>query len=128
MNDIESLTLSDVRAIYIGRYHNWAKLAGDDVPIQVWGYGLDTQVNAVLLGDGQISSLAKQAQSPSAMQDAITEDKYAIGFLPREEALVDDRIRIVNLEQQFLFPLLAILPEDNDKIKPVVQCLQETVQ
>ena len=123
-NTVVDLTFDDVQAIYAGKIYNWSQLGGDDTTIQVWAYRTDAGVNDILLGDGTLSSLAKQAQSPEAMRDAVAENPSGIGFLPREEMSEIAHIQYITLDQSFILPLLAIVSEEDQSALSLIQCLQ----
>ena len=123
-NPLDTLSLEDVHAIFIGKITNWAQLGWDDALIQIWGYTSETGLNGVLLQGEKLSSLAKQAQSPVAMRDAITADQYEIGFIPLEMVLSDPSIQKISFAQPMKLPLLILLREESDSSKSVVACLQ----
>ena len=123
-NVVADITVDDVQAIYTGKIYNWGQLGGDDAPVQLWANPPKTGLNDTLLGDGNLSTLAKQAQGPGAMRTAIAIDLYAIGFLPLADALADENIQIIELEQKNLFPVLANLPEEDQNVLSLIQCLQ----
>lgn len=117
------LSVDDIQAIYAGRVYNWAQLGWDDAPIQAWAYPSEMGVNGRLLGTDKLSSLVYQAQSPAAMRDAIQQDIYAIGFLPRADVLPSDSIRPVSLDVEFSFPVLAMVPQGETNALSLLACL-----
>ncbi len=118
------LSFADLQAIYSGKIYNWSQLGWDDAPIQVWAYNSGAGVNGILLGQGSLSSLAYQAQTPAAMRSAIQKDMYAIGFLPAEALEPNDNIRSLALDMAFSLPVLALLPKDDASALALLECLE----
>ena len=123
-NSVTDLSFAIVQDIYSGRIHNWAQLGGDDVPVHLWAYPSGSDLNTILLGDRNLSSLAKQAQNPGAMHAAIESDVYAIGFLPRGDILSEKDIQIIELDNDFSFPVLLTVSKSETKYTIVAECLQ----
>ena len=123
-NPVEMLSADEIRAIYSGQVTNWAQLGGDDAPIQLWAYAPETGLNGVLLGRGTLSSLAYQAQSPRAMRDALASDSAAVGILPVEMEFAEAGIRRIP-SAEMKFPVLLMLPDEQDGLKSLAACLQE---
>ncbi len=96
------LSADDLQAIYSGRFYNWSQLGWDDAPVQLWVYGMETGLNEILLGQGKLSSLAVQAQSPAAMRDALASNLYGVGILPVEMIAAEAGIRRIQ-SQSFLY-------------------------
>ena len=123
-NPVEMLTADEIRAIYTGQVTNWSQLGGDDASIQVWAYTPETGLNGILLGQGILSSLAYQAQSPRAMRDALASDSAAVGILPVEMESTEAGIRHIP-SAEMKFPVLLMLPDEQDGLKLLAACLQE---
>jgi hypothetical protein len=120
-NPLLALSLSDTQNIYRGKTYNWAQLGWDDATLHLWVYDPRGGFRADFLGMGTPTSLAKQAQNPGAMRSAILNDIYAVGFLPRE--FVKDDLTVL-FYQDFMIPVLILLPEENNALKSIVECLQ----
>lgn len=123
-NMLSDLSLAEIQAIYTGKLYNWSELGGEDSPIDFWAYLPEMGLNETLLGGGRLSSLAKQAQNPRAMRANVAQNRFAIGFLPREDALADENIQIIVLEKEFRFPVLAAAKDDAAQLSPLLACLQ----
>lgn len=126
-NAVKNISFTAIQNIYAGRFHHWTQLGGDDALIQLWVYPVETGLNATLIGDENLSSLAKQAQNPEALRVALESDIYAIGFLPREE-IQSSNIQFLRLDYEFTFPIIATVFTDTPEIKNIVSCLQKKMQ
>ncbi len=129
-NPLLELGVDDVRAIFTGKIRNWAEVGGEDAEIQVWGYpaedDLQQAFNETVLGGGSLLSLAKQAQSPRAMRDAILADRSAIGISLRDHYSAEDGVFSFEMEEKITLPVLIFsLDVDSPDAKKIVACLQE---
>lgn len=122
---INSLSREEIISIYTGKIRNWAALGGDDAEIQVWVYGAGNELqqafNETMLTTGKISSNARQAQSSGAMRDALSQNKHALGIIPRAEVGADLQI----LSTINTYPILALLPNKTETdLSSLIYCLQ----
>ena len=111
-NPVTALSETQVAALFSGRIRNWTEVGGEDADVQVWSYGSgeDVQVafDGAMLGGGNITSNARQAQSPEAMRDAVSNNPLAIGILPLAE--FDENLSLLYSIETF--PVLAMLIEE----------------
>jgi hypothetical protein len=128
-NPLSQLSRKEVQAIFTGNIHNWAEVGGDNANIQIWAYSAESDLQQAfyksVLGNGALSSLAKQAQSPGAMQEAVAGDLYAIGFALEAEVQSDERIHISAFSEPIKLPIL-IFPSKTgfERIENLITCLQ----
>lgn len=119
-NPLGDLSNDDIERVYAGEIYNWAVLGWDDALIRVWAYSADLGVNGIFFGQGTLTSLAYQAESPRAMRTALENDVHAIGILPR--VLVSENLSILSYKE-IEIPMLFLLPNDNDGLKSLAICL-----
>jgi len=100
-NPIESLDLSEIKAIFTGKNQNWsAFIKGNSDKIQVWteAGGSDVQrvFQSVLLQQPLTYPFAHLAPDPLAMRQSVGADPTAIGYLPRR--WLDSTVRAVQIK------------------------------
>ena len=123
---IGSLTIEQVRQLFTGQATNWKDVGGNDVPVQVWIYSPDEDVqqifdNIVLAGQ-PVTSLARLAVSAQAMSDAIGANPGSIGVLTRRWKAGNTREALVVASA----PVLVITKsEPQGAIKDLIACLQK---
>jgi len=122
---VGSLTLDQVRALFLGQVLNWKDLGGKDLPVQVWSYP-DDDIQEILIKsvtDGQpVTSLAHLATSAQVMQGLIEAMLGSIGILPRSllEGSGKDVYKVATV------PVLAITKsQPQGAIREIIGCLQE---
>jgi hypothetical protein len=122
---IGSLTLDQVRAIFLGQVLNWKDVGGKDLSVQVWSYpDVDIQeifINSVMNGQ-PITSLAHLATSAQVMQGLIEAMPGSIGILPHSllAGSVTDVYKVATV------PVLAITKsQPQGVIRELIGCLQE---
>ncbi len=123
---ISTLTVDQVRAVFSGQVSNWSELGGSDVPVEVWVYSEDEDIQQVFdraVMDGLPgTSLARLAVSSQYMSDSVGMNPGSIGFLPR-------RWKAGNTHETLMAttsPVLAITrPGIDEAIKGVLACLQK---
>ncbi len=123
---ISTLTIDQVRAIFSGQVANWTELGGSDVPVEVWVYSEDEDIQQVFdqtVMDGlQGTSMARLAVSAQHMSDSVGINPGSIGFLPR-------RWKAGNTHETFIAttsPVLAITrPGVDEAINSLLACLQK---
>lgn len=138
-NQIDQLTLDQLRGIYTGRITNWgevvqdAPMAGEknsSQAVQVWsalpGDDLGSSFTALLEGQSLLHRI-NQAPTPQAMLQAVAEYQGAIGFVTRRwlDSTVWN-VRVVdggNLLQQPVLALSATEPQG--PARALVACLQK---
>ncbi|MBT3190005.1 MAG: hypothetical protein HN736_14820 [Anaerolineae bacterium] len=125
VNPVSELTETQIAEIFEGKIRNWAEVGGEDAEIQIWVYGqendLQVAFNETLLKGGISSSLARQAQSPREMREAIGDDSNAIGIISHVQ--VDENLHILHSLGDF--PVLAISTKEPEGIIfSLLSCLQ----
>ncbi len=84
---VGALSLDQVRQLFAGQVSRWGGVGGADVPVQVWTYSQDEDIQQLfsrLVMQGQpISSFARLAVSAQVMSDSVGSVPGSIGFLPR---------------------------------------------
>ncbi|MEM8657866.1 MAG: phosphate ABC transporter substrate-binding/OmpA family protein [Pseudomonadota bacterium] len=86
-NDMGSLGMDELAAIFSGRVDNWAQVGGADLPITVYSRNADSGTFGVF--SGQVLAPTGQELSPEAVilpsnqaiADAVTEDPGGIGYV-----------------------------------------------
>jgi phosphate transport system substrate-binding protein len=86
-NHVNELTADQVRAIFTGRIQTWEAINGTDALIQVWVYSEGEDVQQVfeksVLGGSPVTSLARLANSPEEMSQAVSNNPSAVGIITR---------------------------------------------
>jgi len=125
-NNIDSLTADQNHSIFLGQVTNWKDVGGSDLPIQVWAYAQDEDIQQIFeqtIMDGQrVTSLARLAVSTQNMLDSVSKDASAIGFLPHglETKDVHDVYKVASA------PILAITKSQPQPVmKDLIACLQK---
>lgn len=84
---VGALTLEQVQQLFSGRIANWKDAGGNDLPVQVWTFSAEEDIQQLFEGlvmHGEpLTSLARLAVSAQAMSDAVGNTPGAIGYLPR---------------------------------------------
>jgi hypothetical protein len=123
---VASLTLDQVRSIFLGQVINWKEIGGNDIPIQVWSFSPDEDVQVTFsqtVMDGQpITSLARLAVSGEGMAEDIGNNPGSVGILPR-------RLMTANIQNVFTaakVPVLIITKSaPTGIINDLIGCLQQ---
>ena len=125
-NEVTSLTLDQVRSIFLGQVVNWKEVGGNDLPVHVWSFSLDEDVQGIFshtVMNGQpITSLARLAVSGESMAAAIGTNPGSVGILPR---------RLMTIAVQSVFtalkaPVLIITKSTPEgAIQDLISCLQQ---
>jgi hypothetical protein len=128
-NNIKSLSLADLQAIFQGATTNWNNDAS--TPIQVWIYSGTDDVETVfrsLVQPSRISIQAHLAPDPEAMRQAVAADPNAIGFLPAH--WLDSSIKAVTIDglSSTAQPILALTSSTPKGItRSWLLCLQSAI-
>jgi phosphate transport system substrate-binding protein len=123
---ISTLTVDQVRSVFSGQVANWSELGGSDVPVEVWVYSEDEDIQRMFyqaVMDGlPASSMARLAVSVQYMSDSVGMNPGSIGILPRHW-------KAGNTHETFVatkIPVLAITRLGVDEaIDSVLACLQK---
>jgi hypothetical protein len=123
---ISTLTEDQLRAIFSGQIANWSDLGGRDVPVEVWVYSDDEDIQQVFdqtVMDGlPVTSKARLAVSAQHMSDSVGVNPGSIGILPR-------RWKAGNTHETSIAavsPVLAMTsPEVGEALSRVLACLQK---
>ena len=99
---------------------------------QIWTYSKGSELRPIfdtaVLGNADTSPYAFLAPDPAAMLDAVTNDKHAIGYLPK--SWLNDAVRTVNvdadLQNAFRQPILALTDTEPEGVmRAFLVCVQE---
>lgn len=124
-SSLSALTREEIVAIFQGHITNWSQVGGDDASINLWVYSQENDLqeifNETLLGEGRVSTLARQAQSQDEMCREIAKDENALGIISHAQA--EGNLRI--LYSLGKFPVLAFTQEDaKEEVLALIECLQ----
>ena len=108
-NNVQSLSLADLQAIFAGTTADWNNDAS--TPIQVWVYSGTDDVETVfrsVVQPARLSIQAHLAPDPDAMRQAVAADSNAIGFLPSH--WLDSSVKAVKIDglSSAIQPILAL--------------------
>jgi ABC-type phosphate transport system substrate-binding protein len=123
---VGSLTIEQVRQLFAGQATNWKDVGGNDVPVQVWTYSPDEDIQQIfddtVLAGQPVTSLARLAVSAQSMSDAIGANPGSVGVLTR-------RWETGNTKEAFVVtsaPVLVITKsEPQGAVKDLIACLQK---
>jgi phosphate transport system substrate-binding protein len=123
---ISTLPVDQVRAIFSGQVANWSELGGSDVPVEVWVYSEDEDIqqlfNKTVMDGLPANSMARLAVSAQHMSDSVGMNPGSIGFLPRRWKAGNTHETLIATTS----PVLAITrPGVDEAIKSVLACLQK---
>jgi undecaprenyl-diphosphatase len=128
-NNVKSLKLADLQAIFQGTAANWNN--DSSTPIQVWVYSGTDDVETVFRSVVQLAHLSIQAHlapDPEAMRQAVAADPNAIGFLPAH--WLDSSVRAVTIDglSSAAQPILALTTSTpKGTTRSWLLCLQSTI-
>ena len=129
-NPIAALTPDQVKNLFTGRVHNWIELGGDEVDVQVWAEaeGSESRMafDAQIMAGGTLGPQVHLAPNPAAMLTAVSEERGAVGYLPRAWLMGDVKALDLGIE----LPVLALAnAEPQGPGRDLLLCLQgESVQ
>ncbi|HKJ28067.1 MAG TPA: substrate-binding domain-containing protein [Anaerolineales bacterium] len=90
-NPVGSLTPDEIRGLFSGQVSGWDTLGGADVLVNVWvplgGDEARTAFDSRIMDGLPDVSSAKLAPDPAAMQQAVSADPYAVGYLAQANRL-----------------------------------------
>ncbi|HEX8993445.1 MAG TPA: substrate-binding domain-containing protein [Anaerolineales bacterium] len=82
---VGALTLEQVQGLFSGRIANWKEVGGNDLPVQVWTFSPEEDIQQVFEGlvmNGEpVTSLARLAVSAQAMSDGVGSTPGSTGYL-----------------------------------------------
>jgi phosphate transport system substrate-binding protein len=123
---VPSLSLDQVRSIFLGQVVNWKDVGGNDLPVQVWSFSADEDVQGIfsqaVMNWQPITSLARLAVSDESMAEAVEKNPGSVGILPR---------RLMTSALQSVFtaakaPVLIITKSTpKGAIEDLISCLQQ---
>jgi hypothetical protein len=126
-NHVNELTADQVRAIFTGRIQTWKAINGTDALIQVWVYSEGEDVQQVfeksVLRGSPVTSLARLANSPEEMSQAVLNNPSAVGIITR-------RLKTGNTSDIFTaassLPVLVFTrSEPQGSLAQILACLQK---
>ena len=125
-NGVTSLTLDQVRSIFLGQVVNWTDVGGSDISIQVWSFSPNEDVQGIFsqaVMNGQpVTSLARLAVSAESMVKAIEKNPGTVGILPRR--LMTSGVKSVFIAAKA--PVLIITKSSPEEpITSLIGCLQQ---
>src|SRR5581483_11487301 len=84
---VDALTVDQVRSLFLGQVTNWNELGGNDVPVQVWTYSPDEDIEQIFSREvmrGQpVTSQARLAVSVEAMTNSVETVAGSVGVVTR---------------------------------------------
>lgn len=123
---VGSLTIEQVRQLFTGQATNWKDVGGNDVPVQIWTYSSDEDVQQIfdktVLSGQPVTSLARLAASAQGMSDSIGANPGSVGVLMRRWKMGNTREALIVASA----PVLAITKsEPQGAVKDLIACLQK---
>jgi hypothetical protein len=126
-NPVGELSALQVRALFTGKIQTWNSIQGIDAPVRVWVYPQGEDVQQVFehsfLASSPVTSLAKLANSPEEMSQAVSTDPDAIGIITRgwKTQVTTDVFTVAHT-----LPILAITNSELDSdLAQMLACLQK---
>ncbi len=121
-----SLTLFQVRSIFLGQVVNWKDVGGSDLPVQVWSFSPDEDVqdlfSQTVMNGQPITSLARLAVSGESMVEAVGTNPGSVGILSRR--LITSAVQ--NVFTVAKVPVLIITKSPPEgAISELISCLQQ---
>lgn len=123
---VSSLNLYQVKSLFLGQTMNWKEVGGNDIPVQVWAYAADEDIQVIfskVVMNGQpVSSLARLAGSALYMLNSVGTTPGSIGLLSRHllSAEAEELYKVATV------PVLAITKmAPQGAVKELIACLQE---
>ncbi len=125
-NNIGTLTVDQVHAIFLGQITHWKDVGGSDASIQVWTYSQGEDIQQIFESDvmenQQVTSSARLAVSSQDMLESVSKDTNAIGYLPNSLETSDVR----SVYKIASAPILAITKsQPQGAMKELIACLQK---
>jgi phosphate transport system substrate-binding protein len=98
-NEINSLTMDQVRDVYSGKITNWSLLGGKNAEIHLVtredGSGTRSSFESLVMGKTEITAKAMVQDSNGAVRQLVGDDPSAIGFISL--GLVDKTVKALDL-------------------------------
>lgn len=100
-NEVNDLTLDQLRKIFSGEITNWREVGGDDAPIMLVvreeGSGTRGAFEEMVLGEGEtIPAAALVQNSTGAVRTAVAGNPDAIGFI--SAGMINDQVKAVTID------------------------------
>jgi hypothetical protein len=123
---VSSLTIDQVHSIFLGQVLNWKEVGGADLPIHVWSFSPDEDIQVIfdqiVMKRQPVTSLARLAVSVQNMADAIETNPGSVGVLSRR--LMNGQIQSVLSFAKV--PVLVITKtQPTGAINELISCLQQ---
>ena len=122
---VYELSVDQVRSLFLGQVTNWNELGGNDVPVQVWTYSSDEDIQQIFSREfmkGQpVTSLARLAVSVEAMSNSVETVAGSVGVVTRrwKSGNTTEALSVATA------PVLAITKSPPEgAVKDLVGCLQ----
>ena len=126
-NPVNQLTADQVNALFTGRFQTWNFINGTDTPVQVWVFPAGEDVQQVfeksVLNSSPVTSLARLANSPEEMSQAVSNEAGSVGIITR-------RLKTKTTSEVFTaashLPILAITrSEPRGALAQILACMQK---
>ncbi len=126
-NPVKELTFDQVLSLFTGHIQTWKSINNANNPVQVWVFAAAEDVQQVfekaVLGESPVTSLARLANSPEEMSQAVAIDTGAVGLITR-------RLKTKTTSDVFTvarsIPILAIpRSEPTGALAQMLACLQK---
>jgi hypothetical protein len=122
---VDSLTLDQVRSLFLGQAADWKEVGGNDIPVQVWTFSPAEDVQQVfseaVLNRQPVSSLARLATSAHEMLKSVGTNPGSIGLLTRR--LLEGEVKSIYTVANA--PVLAITKSEPQGVsRDLISCLQ----
>jgi ABC-type phosphate transport system substrate-binding protein len=122
---VGQLMPAQVEALFAGQFINWLEVGGPDLPVQVWTYAADVDIQTSfvrsVLHERPVSSMARLAVSAQDMSDSISSTPGSIGLLPRRWMIgnTSEILKVASL------PVLALTHEPTQgAAAQLIACMQ----
>lgn len=130
-NPVDALDAEAITALYQGSIRSWAELGGPEQEVVVWTYPQGDEArrlfDRVFLADQEVSGMARLAADPQAMVEEVSQNRWAVGYIPR--AWLTDEVKIPelpgDLRSELRQPVLALFPaRPEGELRTLLHCMQ----
>lgn len=124
---ITSLSATQVKELFTGQTTEWSQIdPGKSGSVQVWIFAssedMEQAFERAVLGGTPVTSLARLANTPDEMSQAVAADRNAIGILPRHWKMGN----VTTVYSAVSVPVLAITPaEPAGAVRQILACLSK---
>jgi hypothetical protein len=127
-----TIPTNQIPALFDGEITDWNQASGNKGAVHPWIYADDNELELIfkrfVMNGENISPTASIAADPESMQQAIMQDKFAIGFLP--SSWLTHSIQTIELNNQLAaqlrFPVIALTEsKPQGPLGVFIACLQK---